>query len=367
MRGIKGVERKGTTLNVQFVDGESITFEDCWLRDNCRCSTCFNASTNQRAFHILDLPEVSFQDVKCNKSGLTVIWNDNHISTYTPDFLIQFHNKIWNNDRRMTPKLWRGEVPEVARIPVHTFINSTDGAKLIFQSLLDYGLAFVEQVEPTLEATEVVCKALGGIQNTLFGGMWTISPEPGVNDTAYMNIALKQHTDLSSFTEPAGLQVFHCLQHDGNGGESVVSDGFYAANKLKEEHPEDFEFLTRYNVEAEYMFNGHSYRYAAPAIELDRFGDLKAIRFNSFDRAPIAFDKPEECRAYYRSMKNFAKYIEDPACQWQFKLKPGTILAFDNFRVLHGRTGFTGMRVIGGTYVARTDWLDKARALELIK
>ncbi|KAJ8726847.1 hypothetical protein PYW08_015244 [Mythimna loreyi] len=45
---------------------------------------------------------------------------------------------------------------------------------------------------------------------------------------------------------------------------------------------------------------------------------------------------------------------------------PGTVMIMDNFRVLHGRTGFSGSRVLGGSYVARSDWLDKARALGLI-
>lgn len=44
----------------------------------------------------------------------------------------------------------------------------------------------------------------------------------------------------------------------------------------------------------------------------------------------------------------------------------GVVLAMDNFRVLHGRTGFTGTRVLCGSYVSRSDWLDKARVLGLI-
>lgn len=31
----------------------------------------------------------------------------------------------------------------------------------------------------------------------------------------------------------------------------------------------------------------------------------------------------EECRAYYRSLRNLARYYEDTNNQWQFKLRPG--------------------------------------------
>lgn len=55
-----------------------------------------------------------------------------------------------------------------------------------------------------MEATEVICKALGGVQHTMFGGMWLVHNKFEHADTAYTNIPLAAHTDNTYFTEAAG-------------------------------------------------------------------------------------------------------------------------------------------------------------------
>ncbi|XP_026313854.1 trimethyllysine dioxygenase, mitochondrial-like [Hyposmocoma kahamanoa] len=170
-------------------------------------------------------------------------------------------------------------------------------------------------------------------------------------------------------TYDCSLQVLHCFEHvNGIGGVTILADGFYGATRLKEEHFEDFQLLTTLDVDAEYLEDGHHHRYAAPIITIDkRTEDIVQIRFNVYDRSAMPLANSEECRAYYRSLRNLARYYEDTNNQWQFKLRPGTVLVIDNFRVLHGRTSFSGSRTLGGSYVTRSDWLDRARTLKLIK
>lgn len=67
-------------------------------------------------------------------------------------------------------------------------------------SSVDFGL----QVDVSLEGTELVCKALGGVQHTLFGGMWEFSTKVDHADTAYTNLPLTQHNDSTYFTESTG-------------------------------------------------------------------------------------------------------------------------------------------------------------------
>lgn len=49
------------------------------------------------------------------------------------------------------------------------------------------------------------------------------------------------------------IQVFHCLKHEGTGGRTLLVDGFYAAEKLQERSPENFELLTRVPIRHEYI------------------------------------------------------------------------------------------------------------------
>ncbi|XP_049865340.1 trimethyllysine dioxygenase, mitochondrial isoform X2 [Pectinophora gossypiella] len=370
MYDIRSVKLLDRALGVEFGDGKCIRFEDCWLRDHCRCSNCYHADTYQRAQHILDIPEVEITEFQYDKYSVTVTWEDKHKSVYSAEFLQQFDYKTWSDSRRLKPMLWHGNIADkITRVRVDEFLSSVDVARSVFRSLLDYGVALIEGVEPTVEATEKVCTALGGVQHTIFGGMWEFTTRADHADTAYTNLPLAVHNDNTYFTEAAGLQILHCLEHsNGTGGDTLLIDGFYGANRLKDESPEDFKFLSTFDVEAEYIEEGHHHKYKAPVIKVDdKTKDLVQIRFNVYDRSPMAFANSEECRSYYRSLRSLARYYQDPANQWQFKLKPGIVMAMDNFRVLHGRTGFSGKRRLCGSYVARSDWLDKARALKLIQ
>lgn len=51
---------------------------------------------------------------------------------------------------------------------------------------------------------------------------------------------------------------------------------------------------------------------------------------------------------------------------WNHCMQPGTVMIYNNWRVLHGRTSFTGKRIFGGCYVSMTEFLSKARTFKLI-
>lgn len=57
-------------------------------------------------------------------------------------------------------------------------------------------------------------------------------------------------------------------------------DGFYGAKHLKDDCPECYEFLTMFDVEAEYIEDGHHHTYSAPVIVVDKkTEDIKQIRY----------------------------------------------------------------------------------------
>lgn len=50
-------------------------------------------------------------------------------------------------------------------------------------------------------------------------------------------------------TDPCGLQLFHLLKQ-GQGGSTLLVDGFYVASLLKELHPKSYDILSRIGVPA---------------------------------------------------------------------------------------------------------------------
>lgn len=85
------------------------------------------------------------------------------------------------------------------------------------------------------------------------------------------------------------------------------------------------------------------------------------------DRAILNTIEQSEVKRFYQSYQAFAREALSPTNEWHFKLNPGTVCIFDNWRLLHGRTEYTGKRHVVGSYVARTEFLSVARTLSLIK
>lgn len=64
------------------------------------------------------------------------------------------------------------------------------------------------------------------------------------------------------------LQVFHMLKHEGQGGETLLVDGFNAADNIKKRNREAFDVLTRFPIESEYIEEGIHFSSVEPVLKL---------------------------------------------------------------------------------------------------
>ena len=67
---------------------------------------------------------------------------------------------------------------------------------------------------------------------------------------------------------------------------------------------------------------------------------------------------------FYESVHEYLITL-NTTTKWM-KLGPGTIIFFDNWRILHGRSAFTGNRQFATIYIGRSDWRSKAKVLGVI-
>lgn len=157
----------------------------------------------------------------------------------------------------------------------------------------EHGFCFVDDIDPTPEATEQLLQRIGPIRNTHYGGFYDFTSDLSSKDTAYTSESLEPHTDNTYFTEPAGLQALHLLSHtQGSGGESSLVDGFRAATELFNTDFRAYRTLSTIPVYAHASGNdGISIQPAEPRPVLDhgrRDGVLQQVRWNNADRAGLS-------------------------------------------------------------------------------
>jgi trimethyllysine dioxygenase len=194
----------------------------------------------------------------------------------------------------------------------------------------------------TPEATEALLSKIGPIRHTHYGGFYDFTPDMAKADTAYTNIALPAHTDNTYFTDPAGLQAFHMLSHiapkgsdpaGGNlGGQSLLVDGFHAAEVMREQHPEAFEVLCSTGIpwhasgnEGIVIIPDRNY----PVIELAEGSEstISRIRWNNADRGTIPHTSSKQVNEWYDAARLFDGLLRHPDNEFWFQLQPGTVLS----------------------------------------
>jgi gamma-butyrobetaine dioxygenase len=186
------------------------------------------------------------------------------------------------------------------------------------------------------------------------------------NSNAYTAIELPPHVDLPTREYQPGFQFFHCLENRADGGESTYVDGFAVAEHLRAEEPEVFDLLATAKVGFRFCDQVSDYVWHAQTLVLDGQGALREVRFIPWLTAPLAAE-PERFERLYSALRRFAELTRDPRFQIRLRLTAGTMSAFDNRRVLHGRAGFapnSGRRHFQGCYVEREEVESRIRVLE---
>uniref|UniRef100_A0A8C4KWV7 Trimethyllysine dioxygenase, mitochondrial n=1 Tax=Equus asinus TaxID=9793 RepID=A0A8C4KWV7_EQUAS len=234
-------------------------FDYVWLRDHCRSASCYNSKTHQRS---LDTASVDLcikpKTVRLDETTLFFTWPDGHVTRYDLDWLVQ-NSYEGQKQKVVQPRiLWNAEIYQQAQVPsvdFQSFLETNEGLKNFLENFLLYGIAFVENVPPTQEHTEKLAERISLIRETIYGRMWYFTSDFSRGDTAYTKLALDRHTDTTYFQEPCGIQVFHCLKHEGTGGRTLLVDGFYAAEQVLQKAPEEFDLLSKVPLKHEYIEN----------------------------------------------------------------------------------------------------------------
>ncbi|KAB8296989.1 hypothetical protein EYC80_002391 [Monilinia laxa] len=384
-----------TFIPINFVDGPD-SLPRRWLRDNCRCGKCRRSDTMQREVDIFssDLEKLPKSINKVKKEGLEVTWLDkmdndtklDHVTLYPWDWLHK-HRVYRSANKFQQPRstivsggrginesvdgqipvidtdghdvvLWDSSIGENPPTINYDEVMANDtGVGKWTRMIHNYGFCFVDGVPVCPDKTQELLERIAFIRPTHYGGFYDFTSDLTMKDTAYTSEAIGPHTDTTYFTDPAGLQMFHLLSHtEGTGGESLLVDGFWAARLLRNRYKDALsKIAVPWHASGNDGINITPNR-PYPVLTMDSNRRATQIRWNEADRGTI---HPGYSQMWYEAAKPFHDRVNDPKEQYWSQLVPGRALIFDNWRVLHGRSEFTGKRRMCGGYINRDDYISR--------
>ncbi|XP_053305146.1 gamma-butyrobetaine dioxygenase [Spea bombifrons] len=352
---------------VHWMDGGHSVYPYVWLRDNCQCPECFLNSAKARKLPIENLDvNTGVKDVTLmDDKKICVTWPDEHQSEFDAQWLKE---RCFSEQSReeMQEELFAQEHHHWGcdlQIPTMSYedvLRSDQSAYEWLCALRKVGIVLLEGAPVKQGELVTLGKRIGYMRLTFYGYTWQVQDKIDANNVAYTSRKLSLHTDYPALQYPPGVQFLHCLKQAESGGESEMVDGFHVCHQLREQNPEAFNILT--STQVDFTDTGVDYcdfalQSKQQIIELDHNGGLLRINFNNATRDSVFNIPAKKVQPFYSSLKEFVNLLNRPENTFSFKMKPGQVVTFDNWRILHGRKSYeSGVEVsrhLEGSYL---DW-----------
>lgn len=371
-------------------------FDTIFLRDACRCPQCIDQSTRQRRFETADIPSnIRAKTVDYDEDYVSITWKHD-IAGYSPDhttrIALGWLKRVANTtDFTFTTRKqsWDTAILNQRSNDIHFDFNDyMNDDKVLHKALTmlhQFGLVFVKNLPDETSAVMQTAQRIGPLKNTFYGESWDVRSVSEAKNVAYTDVNLGFHMDLLYMQQPPRLQLLHCLRASTHGGISLFSDAYRAAETLYKTDLQSFEALSSIPVTFHYNNDNHHYYQSRPTFELSKQarqnlaagrplasgGDMfEAINWSppfqrSFEGADGAYALAQDVRNYHKAAQAFRDLIEMEDVMCKRQMAPGECVIFDNRRVLHARTAFSGgERWLRGCYVDDDPFLSKTRTMK---
>ncbi|XP_037257509.1 gamma-butyrobetaine dioxygenase isoform X1 [Falco biarmicus] len=367
--GIQKVEAldTGHFIRVEWEDGSESRYPCVWLRDNCQCPQCFLRSAKARRLLIedLDVNIVVKEVAVADRRKISITWPDEHASEYEAEWL---KKRCFSEEARaeMRENLFLPECQhwgsdlQLPKLPFEEVMYNDESTYKWLCTLKRVGIVLLTGAAARQGELVKLGHRIGFLRLTFYGPTWQVQDKADANNVAYTTGKLCFHTDYPVLQHPPGVQFLHCIKQTAAGGESQVVDGFHVSRMLKKQNPQAYQILTSTAVDYTDIgvdFCDFAVQCKQRIIDVDSRGEAVRINYNNATRDTV-FDIPaEKVRPFYAALKEFDDLLNSAEHKFTYKLKPGDIVTFDNWRVLHGRQSFPSdsevTRHLEGAYA---DW-----------
>ena len=362
-------------LRVAWDDRATARFHALWLRDNALDAATRGPGNGQRLITLLDIPrQVTVAHASVTPDGDLAVTVAPEMKDLTfPAGWLRSHSYDRDPSAEpgwVAPQIETWDSGLQARVPTAGWPAVAQDRQALaawLAAVRRLGFAVLTGLPTEPGALCRVAERFGHVRETNYGRWFEVRAEVNPSNLAYTNLGLQAHTD-NPYRDPVPtLQLLACLENSVDGGDSVVVDGFRAAERLRSEDLRAFDLLSGYCARFDYSgAAGVRLRARRPMIELAPDGELIAVRFNNRSAAPLTDIPFDHMAGYYAACRRFAEIVEDPAMAVTFKLAPGELFIVDNTRVLHARKAFSGSgrRWLQGCYADKDGLLSTLAAIE---
>ena len=340
-----------------FKNNKFETFPNIWLRDHVKNKDNWDFKTNQRTTFTANIDlNIKIRKAKILENGkyIEILWsNEIKPVRYSYNFLKE--NSLKKKEIKKDLYYWKNTDIKNQIFMSYNHILTKKGFKNLLKKINKYGFAVIRNCSKDLNSVNKIANKIGYVRNSIFGGLWTFESNNKKADSAYSNQELRPHTDSTYSNDAPGLQLLLCCKYKAKGGDSIMVDGFKLAEEIKKKNMRHFKTLTKTKVKGSYIGDGVRLEAERPIIKLNNKNNFDQISFNNYDRAPFR-DTNQKTINFYKAIKLFDTLANHEKYQWRHILKPGELLIFNNWRVMHGRGAFSGIRKMAGCYINKEDF-----------
>lgn len=356
---INSISHADDTLTIGWSDGQVSELDSMWLRDHCQMPVSRDPNSGQRLLNVTDIPgNVSIGDARrIGSDSIEVTFSpEQHTSVFSAAWLRQncyCINSAFDDRSASRKTLWQRDSfsSGLPNYEYSAFVASQLEKQAVLEAFSTYGFAMLEDVPCVPGQVLDVIRQVGFVRNTNYGELFEVKTIINPNNLAYSNLGLGCHTD-NPYRDPVPtVQFIHCLANSATGGDSVLVDGFRAAEILRGESPDDFSVLVSNWINFRFSDDAADLQSRVPMIEINDLGDVVRVRFNNRSIATLNLPR-DKVKLYYTAYRHFAEILERDMLKITFKLQPGQLVMFDNTRIMHARTAFSaeGARHLQGAY-----------------
>jgi gamma-butyrobetaine dioxygenase len=338
-----------------------------WLRDACSCAQCRNPSSNERLVDISTIaPDLAVQGADIRDGRLLVGLSDGHLASIGRSWLIHHLTELDRSEEPATGRrLWDARTFGSMQWFDRVALGRDEPLHRWLQTLFEVGIVGAQIEGRGESAVRDVAEMVGPIIPTNYGLIWTVDANVEPVTAVDSERSLQVHTDLPYRESAPGVQLMMVEGDSIAGGASTFVDGFGVAEHVRATDPSAWRLLTSIDFAYPFVRDDIEMHGRSPLIRLHSNGAYAQVR-RAPDLVGVPFVGAADTPALYRAVRLWNELLDSQLFVIEHAVGYGEIIAWDNHRLLHGRTGFElgahGRRVLYGCYVDMVDF-DSTRSV----